>query len=124
MERKLATIRTISELRVIEGADNIPEATTPGAFLNFGGTNIYKASQLIKIAEMFCNGKIKSGDKFLYTDAWNQPYTGTNNEGYWDSYANTQIKDFADVIISDVINNPNRRTNYANEAYVDIIKTS
>lgn len=60
----------------------------------------------------------------VYTDAWNQPYTDTNNEGYWDSYANTQIKDFADVIIGDVINNRNRKTNYANEAYVDIIKTS
>jgi len=58
-------------VKTIEGADNIPEATTPGAFLNFGGTNIYKASQLIQIAELFCNGQIKSGDKFLYTDAWN-----------------------------------------------------
>jgi len=59
----------------------------------------------------------------VYTDTWNQPYTGTNNQGYWDEYASTQIKDFADVIIGDVINNPNRRTNYANEAYVEIIKT-
>lgn len=58
-------------VEVIEGTDDIPEATTPGAFLNFGGTNIYKSSQLTKIAELFCNGKIKSGDKFLYTDAWN-----------------------------------------------------
>jgi hypothetical protein len=58
-----------------------------------------------------------------YTDSWNQPYTDTNNQGYWDEYASTQIKDFADVIIGDVINNPNRRTNYANEAYVEIIKT-
>ena len=58
-------------VEVIEGTDAIPESTTPGAFLNFGGTNIYKASQLIKIAEMFCTGKIKAGDKFLYTDAWN-----------------------------------------------------
>jgi hypothetical protein len=59
----------------------------------------------------------------VYRGAWNQPYTGTTNEGYWDTYGNTQIKDFANVIISDVINNPNRRTNYSKEAYIDIIKT-
>ena len=59
----------------------------------------------------------------VYRDAWSQNYTGTDNSGYWDTYANTQIKDFADVIISDVINNPNRRTNYNKEAYINIIKT-
>jgi hypothetical protein len=58
-------------IKVISGTEDIPSATTPGAFLNFGGTNIYKSSQLIKIAEMFCNGEVKPGDKFLYTDAWN-----------------------------------------------------
>jgi len=55
----------------IEGSDNIPAATTPGAFLNFGGTNVYKSSQMMKIANMFCKGDIKPGDIFLYTDAWN-----------------------------------------------------
>jgi len=58
-----------------------------------------------------------------YRDAWDQTYDGTNNAGYWSTYANTQIKDFANVIISDVINNPNRRTNYSKEAYINIIKT-
>ena len=43
----------------------------PGAFLNFGGTNVYKSKQLEQIGEMFCNGQIKDGDYFLYTDAWN-----------------------------------------------------
>jgi len=57
-----------------------------------------------------------------YRGAWNQTYAGTNNAGYWDTYSNTQIKDFANVIISDVINNPNRRTNYNKEAYIDIIR--
>jgi len=59
----------------------------------------------------------------VYRDAWSQNYTGTNNSGYWSAYSNTQIKDFANVIISDVINNPNRRTNYSKEAYIDIIKS-
>ena len=31
---------------VISGPSDIPTATTPGAFLNFGGTNIYKANQV------------------------------------------------------------------------------
>lgn len=55
----------------ISGTHDIPAATTPGAFLNFGGTNIYKASQAIQISTMFCNGTIKAGDHILYTDAWN-----------------------------------------------------
>ena len=55
---------------VISGGDT-PQATTPGAFLNFGGTNVYKSKQLEQIGEMFCNGNIVDGDYFLYTDAWN-----------------------------------------------------
>tara|TARA_Y100001968_G_scaffold313551_1_gene337864 strand:- start:91 stop:1161 length:1071 start_codon:yes stop_codon:yes gene_type:complete len=61
---------TNSKVEVISGG-NTPQATTPGAFLNFGGTNVYKAKQMQQIGEMFCNGKIKDGDYFLYTDAWN-----------------------------------------------------
>ena len=61
---------TNSKIEVISGG-NTPQATTPGAFLNFGGTNVYKAKQMQQIGELFCNGKIKEGDYFLYTDAWN-----------------------------------------------------
>ena len=49
----------------------VPQTTTPGAFLNFAGTNVYKSTQLAKIAEMFANDTVKDGDYFLYTDAWN-----------------------------------------------------
>lgn len=45
--------------------------TTKGAFLDFAVTNIYKASQTQKVSELFSQGKIKPGDKFLVTDAWN-----------------------------------------------------
>ena len=55
---------------VISGGET-PQATTPGAFLNFGGTNVYKSKQLETIGEMFCKGQIADGDYFLYTDAWN-----------------------------------------------------
>lgn len=49
----------------------IPPNTTTGAFLDFGATNVYKASQAEKISRMFSDGVVKAGDKFLVTDAWN-----------------------------------------------------
>ena len=61
---------TNEQVNVISGGET-PQATTPGAFLNFGGTNVYKSKQLEQIGEMFCNGTVKNGDYFLYTDAWN-----------------------------------------------------
>ena len=61
---------TNEDVKVISGGET-PQATTPGAFLNFGGTNVYKSKQLEKIGEMFCEGTVEDGDYFLYTDAWN-----------------------------------------------------
>ena len=57
-------------VNIISGPTDIPSATTPGAFLNFGGTNIYKASQVEQMGRLFCSGAIKPGDHFLFTDAW------------------------------------------------------
>ena len=57
-------------VQIISGPEDIPSATTPGAFLNFGGTNIYKSSQVEKISRLFCDGSISPGDHFLFTDAW------------------------------------------------------
>jgi len=57
-------------VEVISGRQDIPSATTPGAFLNFGGTNIYKANQVERMGELFCAGAVKPGDHFLFTDAW------------------------------------------------------
>ena len=58
------------DARAAPTANPIPPATTPGAFLNFGGTNIYKSTQIEKIARAFTNGEVKSGDHILFTDAW------------------------------------------------------
>ena len=58
------------DVTVISGPTDIPSATTPGAFLNFGGTNIYKANQVEQIGRLFCDGAVKPGDHFLFTDAW------------------------------------------------------
>jgi len=57
-------------VKVISGPTDIPTATTPGAFLNFGGTNIYKASQVEQMGRLFCNGSVHPGDHFIFTDAW------------------------------------------------------
>ena len=58
------------EVHVISGPTDIPAATTPGAFLNFGGTNVYKANQVEQLGRLFCSGHVKPGDHFLFTDAW------------------------------------------------------
>ena len=58
------------DVTVLSGPSTIPSSTTPGAFLNFGGTNIYKASQVEQMGHLFCTGAVKSGDHFLFTDAW------------------------------------------------------
>ena len=57
-------------VEIISGPTDIPTATTPGAFLNFGGTNIYKASQVEQMGRLFCAGSVKPGDHFIFTDAW------------------------------------------------------
>ena len=54
--------RATNENVVVISGGETPQATTPGAFLNFGGTNVYKSNQLAQIGEMFCNGEVKDGD--------------------------------------------------------------
>lgn len=58
------------DVQVISGPTDIPSATTPGAFLNFGGTNIYKARQVEQMGRLFCDGAVRPGDHFVFTDAW------------------------------------------------------
>lgn len=57
-------------VQVLCGPEDIPSATTPGAFLNFGGTNIYKSAQVEQMGRLFCNGAVHPGDHFIFTDAW------------------------------------------------------
>ena len=77
------------EVRVITGPTNIPPATSPGAFLNFGGTNIYKAQQTGQIAELFCANLVEAGDYFLFTDAW---HPGIINLKYMSELLNIPVK--------------------------------
>ena len=46
-------------VNIISGPTDIPSATTPGAFLNFGGTNIYKAAQVETMGRLFCDGAVR-----------------------------------------------------------------
>ena len=57
-------------VQILSGPEDIPKATTPGAFLNFGGTNIYKSSQVEQMGRLFCSGSVHPGDHFIFTDAW------------------------------------------------------
>jgi glycosyltransferase involved in cell wall biosynthesis len=57
-------------VQIISGPTDIPSATTPGAFLNFGGTNIYKSAQVEQMGRLFCDGTVRPGDHFIFTDAW------------------------------------------------------
>ena len=59
-----------SSVEVIEGPSDIPPSTSPGAFLNFGGTNVYKSVQIEKLSRHFIANEVKNGDHILFTDAW------------------------------------------------------
>ena len=65
MDHKIAV-----EIQTIDG-ESTDNSVSPGAFLDFAGTNRWKSEQLIKISNMFKAGKVTPGDIFLYTDAWN-----------------------------------------------------
>ena len=56
-------------VRIVDGVESTNN-TSSGAFLNFGGTNVYKSRQVEAIARLFCSGAIAAGDHFIFTDAW------------------------------------------------------
>ena len=76
------------EVIVVEGDLNIPEATTPGAFLNFGGTNMYKAKQVHTLSYMITKGEITPGDHIIFTDAW---HPGIINVKYMSELLNIPV---------------------------------
>jgi hypothetical protein len=77
------------DVQIISGPEDIPAATTPGAFLNFGGTNIYKSRQVEQIARLFCAGSVHPGDHFIFTDAW---HPGIINLKYMSELLNIPVK--------------------------------
>jgi hypothetical protein len=77
------------DVHIISGPTDIPSATTPGAFLNFGGTNIYKARQVEEMGRLFTSGNVKQGDHFLFTDAW---HPGIINLKYMSELLGIKVK--------------------------------
>jgi glycosyltransferase involved in cell wall biosynthesis len=77
------------DVQIISGPEDIPSATTPGAFLNFGGTNIYKSRQVETMGRLFCAGAVGAGDHFLFTDAW---HPGIINLKYMSELLGTPVK--------------------------------
>lgn len=65
-DKNLPFIRLVN----IEG-DLPSQSASEGAFINFASTNMWKSSQLMKIAEHFYADRVKAGDVFYFTDAWN-----------------------------------------------------
>lgn len=62
-----------SDVRVVTLGTNgviTNDKVTSGAFLDFYHTNNYKASQVERIAKLFQEGYIKSGDRFFFADIW------------------------------------------------------
>jgi hypothetical protein len=77
------------EVEVICGPEDLPNTTTPGMFLNFAATNIYKAAQVEKFSRLFSDSKIKDGDYFLFADAW---HPGVINLKYMAELLGIKIK--------------------------------
>ena len=71
LEREIKTRELPYQVVTVDGEDFKPDVRTEGAFLDFGATNVYKATQTAEVSKLFSNGKVKTGDKFLITDAWN-----------------------------------------------------
>lgn len=86
---KLIADNVACEIIDIDGPDNIPTATTPGAFLNFGGTNVWKSNQMEQLSRMFTEGDIRTGDHIVFTDAWN---TGILQCRYMKELLNIDVK--------------------------------
>ena len=71
LQKEIAERNLFYKVVTIDGDDFKPDVRTEGAFLDFGATNVYKATQAAEVSKLFSNGKVKAGDKFLITDAWN-----------------------------------------------------
>ena len=69
IERAMSAAGRTEPVRIIDGGPTrgLP---TPGAFLNFAETNIFKSNQTAAIARLFEAAQVQAEDRFLFTDAW------------------------------------------------------
>jgi len=69
--KNAATLRNRADVEIVNISGGEAELkATPGAFLNFAQTNVYKNNQLTQVSELFSEGEVNPGDQFIFTDAW------------------------------------------------------
>jgi len=69
--KKAAVDRNRPDVEIINISGGEAELkATPGAFLNFAQTNVYKNNQLTQVSQMFSEGEVNPGDQFIFADAW------------------------------------------------------
>ncbi len=68
--REEAEARGVAVEVINVAGEQVSFEPTPGAFLDFGGTNIWKNTQINELARAFATGEVKAGDKVIFTDAW------------------------------------------------------
>ena len=69
--KNAATLRNRSDVEIVNISGGEAELkATPGAFLNFAQTNVYKNNQLTQVSQLFSEGEVNPGDQFIFTDAW------------------------------------------------------
>src|SRR5689334_15415575 len=56
-----------AEVYQIDGTD-VPDVVTPGAFINFGTSTIFKNGQVNRLCENLANGLIQPGARILFCD--------------------------------------------------------
>jgi hypothetical protein len=85
-----ALSRGIDDVEVINVAgEQVSFEPTPGAFLDFGGTNIWKNTQINELARAFATGEVEAGDKVIFTDAW---HTGILQVKYMSELLNVPVE--------------------------------
>ena len=65
-------------VQVISGGE-VPQTTTPGAFLNFAGTNSYKSQQMLEIASLVASGTVTASAFSAQSKAFNIPHPTREN---------------------------------------------
>ncbi|MGC5777601.1 hypothetical protein [Methylobacterium sp. NFXW15] len=78
------------DARVIEVDGDLPvQVPTEGAFLDFAGTNVFKGTQIARVAEHFQRDEVQPGDVFLFTDAW---HPGVHQVRYMSALLKVPVK--------------------------------
>lgn len=76
------------DVEYIVGTDRSEEIKA-GKFLDINRTNMWKGEQIVEMAKLFDEGKVKKGDRFLFMDAWHYGITALK---YMSQLNNIKVK--------------------------------